>query len=133
MLFRSIYGYDGFRPRQLVSELLVVKNYHDSLKASLRDGVIEADHARKIVSVNTAGEALAGRTERELLNTPLASLFPGTWPTEIAEICDQLEAKGQPQGISHQMSLAGRRVQVKVQQISAPGEYSGFLLIVEEM
>ncbi len=132
-LGEAIYGYDGFRPRQLVSELLVVKNYHNSLKAILRDGVVEADHMRKIVSVNKAGETLAGRTEREFLSSPLASLFPGAWSAEITEICDQLEKREHPQGISREVSVKGRRIRAKVRKISAPGNYSGFLLILEEM
>ena len=128
----AIYGYEGFRPRQLISELLVTKSYHDILKAHLRDGVVEADRARKIVSVNRAAEALAGKTERDLLSVPLANLFPGSWSSEISDACDSLETDRLPHGVTRMVSLGEKRIRVKIQRISAPAEYSGFLVILEE-
>lgn len=71
----QVYGYEGFRPRQVVAELLHLKQQQDLLLRHIRDGVLLADGAGRVTEANPAAARLLGASERSLIGRPLHEIF----------------------------------------------------------
>ncbi len=70
-----VRGIEGLQPRHKVRELLALRRYTDAVLSTIIEGVLEVDGRRRVVSVNRAGAEILGRSEMELLGTPLADLL----------------------------------------------------------
>ncbi len=71
----SLRGIEGLQPHHKVRELLALRRYTEAVLSTIIEGVLEVDGRRRVVSVNRAGTEMLGRSEMELLGTPLIELF----------------------------------------------------------
>lgn len=71
----QVYGFEGFRPRQVVAELLHLKQQQDLLLRHIRDGVLLADGAARVTEANPAAVRLLGTSERALIGRRLPEIF----------------------------------------------------------
>ncbi len=79
-LEESVFGYDAFRPRQLVTELLTVKRHYELLLRYITEGIVEVDSRGKIIYINPAGLKMVRRPEKTLIGSEVISLF-GSQPS----------------------------------------------------
>ena len=72
----TVFGYEGFRPRQVVTELLALKRHHEHLLRHLEEGVVEADGNGTAVFLNPSAEAFLGVAEAGAVGKALLDLMP---------------------------------------------------------
>ncbi|MFQ5989040.1 MAG: response regulator [Candidatus Methylomirabilales bacterium] len=72
---QRIFGFEGFRSRQIVSELFALNQYRQRLIHSLAQVVIELDEQAKIVSANLMALRLLGRSEAEVTGIAFTDLL----------------------------------------------------------
>ncbi|MCI0372341.1 MAG: response regulator [candidate division NC10 bacterium] len=86
----QVYGYEGFRPRQVVAELLHLKQQQDLLLQHIRDGVLLADGAGRVTEANPAAVRLLGASERSLLGRPVHEVFEPAHRGAVRRLWDAL-------------------------------------------
>ncbi len=100
-----VFGYEGFRPRQVVTELMAVKRHHEHLLRHLEEGVVEADAAGAVTFLNPSAEAFLGVAEAGVVGKALVDLLP---EADQAAVRDALDALGKDEGASpHHFTLRG--------------------------
>ena len=72
---QRIFGYEGFRPRQIVSELLALNRYYQRVLHAVADVVIHLDADAKVISANLTALRVLGRSEAEVTGRPFAALL----------------------------------------------------------
>lgn len=125
----SIFGYEGFKPRRLVSELLIDKRHHECLLANLTEGVMETDVGLRIIYVNPAALALLGREERELIGSVLPAAFAPTHQAAVADAAQRLMGTDQAQ-IQLSLSGPGGRIDLLLGNILDGGRYAGLMAVL---
>ena len=75
---QRIFGFEGFRSRQIVSELFALNQYRQRLVHSLSEVVIELDTHAKVLSANLMALRVLGRSEAEVTGLVFTDLLtPG--------------------------------------------------------
>lgn len=87
----SIEGMEGLYSREVTRELLVSKKHHEIVLARMSEGVVELDHAGRVVMANSAAVELLALPEAQVLGRSLAELLPlpagervTTWLSQVA-------------------------------------------------
>ena len=87
----GIFGYEGFHPRHLVSEMVVQMRRYAALIQGLGVGVLELDAAGRVLLANAAAATLLGQREARLITQPLAALFPARTRRVIEDVLDEVQ------------------------------------------
>lgn len=90
-----VFGYEGFRPRQVVTELLAVKRHHEHLLRHLDEGVVEADGGGAVTFLNPSAETFLGVAEAGAVGKALPDLLP---EADRKAVREALEALGRDAG-----------------------------------
>lgn len=85
-----VFGYEGFRPRQVVTELLAVKRHHEHLLRHLDEGVVEADGGGAVTFLNPSAETFLGVAEAGAVGKTLVDLLPEADRKAVREALDAL-------------------------------------------
>ncbi len=125
---QRIFGFEGFRSRQIVSELFALNQYRQRLVHSLGEVVIELDPHAKILSANLMALRLLGRTETEVTGLVFAELVapedrPGfdRFLAELAQDRDETVKTAE-------VALAGTERRLLCRPVIGNGEVLGFLV-----
>lgn len=89
-----VFGYEGFRPRQVVTELLAVKRHHEHILRHLEEGVVEADGNGAAVFLNPSAEVLLGMAEAGAVGRALLEFLPKEDRAGFREAFTSLEKDG---------------------------------------
>lgn len=128
-----IFGYDGFRPRQLVSELLALKRHHDLLLWNMAEGVVESDAQHRITYINPAALRMLKRAEKELIGRGLWEAFGTQYHKEIKELSEEISLLDRPAKRSLILSYANRNLKLNFTNIIEDGFFVGLLTIIEDL
>lgn len=128
-----IFGYDGFRPRQLVSELLALKRHHDLLLWNMAEGVAESDAQHRITFINPAGLRMLKRAEKELIGRELWEAFGVQFNKEIKELSQEFSLLDRPTRKSLILYYATRNLKLNFTNIIEDGFFVGLLTIIEDL
>lgn len=90
-----VFGYEGFRSRQVVTELMAVKRHHEHLLRHLEEGVVEADAAGAVTFLNPSAETFLGIAEAGAVGKALGDLLP---KADRKAVQEALEALGKDEG-----------------------------------
>jgi len=72
----AIQGMEGLYPREVTSELLISKKHREVILGRMAEGVVELNHAGRIVMANAAAIALIAQPEAQVLGSSLGQLLP---------------------------------------------------------
>jgi PAS domain S-box-containing protein len=125
-----VYGYEGFRPRQVVTELLAVKRHHEHLLRHLEEGVVEVDAGGAATYLNPAAEDLLGVMEAGAVGKPLLDLVPGA---DRQAMRHALEALGKDdEAAPRHLALQGtsRPVTVVLHRLPPEGTHPGAYVLI---
>lgn len=126
-----VFGYEGFRPRQVVTELLAVKRHHEHLLRHLDEGVVEADGGGAVTFLNPSAETFLGVAEAGAVGKALADLLP---EADRKAVREALEALGRDAGATpcHLPLRGGTRPLTAVLHRIPPegAQPGGYLLIL---
>ena len=123
-----IFGYEGFRPRQMVSELLAMKQYYQTLVHTLAEVVIEVDSHAKILSANLGGLRLLGRPEAEVVGLPFPDLLTASDRPKFERLRKELSRNLERGTGVVEVTLAGHRRHLRCRPVVDKGEITGFLV-----
>lgn len=128
----QVYGYDGFRPRQVVAELLHLKQQQDLLLRHIRDGVVLADGAGRVTEVNPAATALLGAAERSLIGRPLHALFESPHREAVRGLWEGL-VRGTESADCLTVHQGGRPLRVRFSPVNFRRALAGLVLILSDL
>ena len=125
---QRIFGYEGFRPRQVVSELFELKQYYQRLVHAVAEVVIELDAHTKILSANLEALRLIGRSEVEVRGLPFSDvLTPGDRAT-FKSFLSQLSQDPLSAVAVNNLTIAGTERRVRCRAVFYEGELAAFLV-----
>ncbi len=126
---KRMFGYEGFRPRQMVSELLALKQYYQHLVHTLAEVVIEVDPHAKILSANLGALRLLDRSEAQVVGLPFSGLLtPGDrarFDHLRKELSQDLDGRGTR---VIEVTLSGTQRHLRCRPVVDKGEITGFLV-----
>lgn len=128
----AVFGYNGFRPRRLVSELLSMKRRVDVLLRMLREGVLEADEEDRIFYVNPAALAMVDADEQALIGARLWEAFGPAYREEVQRTTEKLRTD--PEAERHELAfdVKGRRLRASLTPLRDDEVYAGLLVLLDE-
>ena len=127
----GIFGYEGFRSRRLVSEMLAVKGYWDALMRSFDHGVLGLDEEGRILLANPAATRLLGEKEVRLVGESVAALTAGADRQAMQEALSKIKKARLPEDHRLEAALGKRRLLVRLSGIVEDGACKGILVILE--
>ncbi len=127
-----VYGYEGFRPRQVVAELLHLKQQQDLLLRHIRDGVLLADRAGRVTEANPAAEALLGASERSLIGRPLHEVFEPAHRAAVRRLWEGL-VQGSEASDCLTVHQEGRPLRVRFSPVSSRSAPTTLVLILTDL
>lgn len=132
-LEEAVFGYEGFRPRRLVSELLSLKRHYDLLLQTMSEGVLEADQEGRIFYVNPTALAMLERGEQELIGARLWEAFGPAYREEVERTAERLRANTKLERQELIMGLKRRFLKASFAPLWDDGIYGGLLLLLEDV
>ncbi len=130
-LEEAVFGYEGFRPRRLVSELLSMKRQVDLLLQVMREGVLRADEADRICYVNPAGLAMVDRSEQALIGARLWEAFGPAHRDEVERTAGKLRTDPSIQEQELAIESKGGRLRASFAPVRDNDVYQGLLVLLE--
>jgi PAS domain S-box-containing protein len=127
----GIFGYEGFRPRKMISEMLFMKRHWETLVRTFGYGVMELDSEGRILLANSAASELLGEKEARLIGTALPSLFQEQDRNAVQEILDRLTKARLPEVHQVVISLSNHKVSLRLASTVEDGECTGILCTME--
>ena len=127
----GIFGYEGFHPRQLISEMVYLKRHYETLVRSFGAGVLEIDTEGRILMANAAAANLLGKREVRLIALSFPSLFPAKERRVIQEIIEELQKSRSGETVRVKVSLGGTELSLGFACAADEGELTGILVTME--
>jgi PAS domain S-box-containing protein len=132
-LDEAVFGYEGFRPRRMVSELLSAKRHADHLLQQMSEGVLRADEQDRIFYANPPALALLGISESDLIGARLWEIFGATNREAVEKTAAALRADPTGQRRELAVDLRGRRLKASVAPFWDNEAYAGALILLAEI
>ena len=125
---QRIFGYEGFRPRRIVSELFDLNRHYRRLVHCLADEVIELDAHARIVSANPFALRLLGRSEAEVTGLTFGDLLTPGGRTAFQTFLARLSQD--PVGMASvvELRLVGSRRPLRCHPVLDNGRIVGFII-----
>jgi PAS domain S-box-containing protein len=124
---QRIFGYEGFRPRRIVTELFMLKRYYRRLVHSLAEVVIELDGQAKVLSASPAALRVLGRSEIEVTGVAFSNLLTPRDRADFQAFMARLSEAPLRTEIM-ELRLAGTKRPVRCRPILDNGEIAAFLV-----
>jgi CheY-like chemotaxis protein len=125
-----VFGYEGFRPRQVVTELMAVKRHHEHLLRHLEEGVVEADGNGAAVVLNPAAEAFLGVAEAGAVGRELLELLPEGDRAGFRKALASLGKDGGARPCHLALRATSRPLTAVLHRIPPEGIYPGGYLLI---
>ncbi|MGH7480134.1 MAG: PAS domain-containing protein, partial [Candidatus Methylomirabilales bacterium] len=125
---QRIFGYEGFRPRRIVSELFELNRYYRRLVHCLADVVIELDAHARIVSANPFALRLLGRSEAEVTGLTFGDLLTPRGRTAFQTFLARLSQDPVGMASVAELRLVGSSHRLRCHPVLDNGVIVGFLI-----
>jgi CheY-like chemotaxis protein len=126
----GIFGYEGFHPRRLVSEMVAQLRRYESLIQMLGVGVLELDAAGRILMATPAAATCLGKREARLIAEPLAALVPARERRVLQEVLEDLQRSRTGKTVRVQVSLGAKAVSLRFSSATDEGVLTGILVTI---
>jgi PAS domain S-box-containing protein len=127
----QILGYEHFRSRRLVDELLRERLHLIAILRVVAPGALETDRVGRIVMANPGACEILGKRESQLTGEHFASLFPEPQRKEVQDILTDLVRSKEPAQCHTAFRLAGAVIAVRLIPIVEDNTCTGLLVILE--
>jgi len=125
---QRIFGYEGFRPRRIVTELFDLNRHYRRLVHCLADVVIELDAHARIVSANPFALRLLGRSEAEVAGLTFGDLLTPRARTVFQTFLARLSQDPVDMASVADLRLVGSRRGLRCHPVLDNGGIVGFLI-----
>ena len=127
----QVLGYENFRSRQIVKELLLERRHLAAILRALGPGVVELNQEGRIVMVNLRACEILGKKEGLLVGELFSSLFPLPHRSGVQELMADLVRSSEPTHVWSALPLSGTEVPMRLAAIVDENECSGILVTLE--
>ncbi len=129
----AVYGYEGFRPRRLVSELLNLRRHSDLLLQTMSEGVLKADEKDRIFYVSPTALEMLEQREQELIGAKLWEAFAPGYREEVEKTVQRLGTDSKVKKQEFSLSLKGRLFKMSFAPLWEDQAYGGLLLLLQDI
>jgi len=126
-----VLGYENFRPRQIVNELLLERRHRAALLRAFGVGVMELDCEGRIVMANPKACAILEKKEGQMVGELFASLFPLPQRAGVQELLTELVRSPDPGHFRSVLRLGAVEVPIRLASIVDERECTGLLVTLE--
>jgi CheY-like chemotaxis protein len=127
----QVLGYENFRPRQIVNELLVERRHLAAILRALGLGVLELNRDGRIVMANPSACEILGKKEGQLVGELFSSLFPIPHREGVHELLAELVRSPEPGHFRTALRLGVAELPIRLASIMEENECSGLLVTLE--
>jgi two-component system alkaline phosphatase synthesis response regulator PhoP len=127
----GIFGFEGFRPRQLISQMLLVKRHYESLMRSFDCGVIELDENGRILMANVWASKILGKKEQTLIGEALSSFVASKDRRSIQDHLDELSKARLPEECRVVACIQERELSLRFCSTVEDGKCNGTIVTIE--
>ncbi len=127
----QLLGFEGFRSRQLVNELLRERRHLAAILQVLAPGALELDRDACIVWANPGACEILGKKEAELLGQGFATLAPALERGGAQDLVESLIASEEPAQHMTTLYLGDRMLSVRLAPIVEDHVCSGLLVLLD--
>jgi PAS domain S-box-containing protein len=127
----GIFGYEGFRSRRLISEMLVLKRYWEALLRAFDHGMLGLDEEGRILLANPAATRLLGKKEVRLVGESVTALTAGSDRQAMQETLSKIKKARLPEDHRLDVAFGKRQLRVRLSGIVEDGACAGILMILE--
>ncbi len=127
----QVLGYENFRSRQIVKELLIERRHMAAILRALASGVVELNREGRIVMVNARTCEILGKKEGLLVGELFPSLFPLPHRSAVQEILADLARSSEPAHLWSALPLGGTEVPMRLAAIVEENACTGILVTLE--
>ena len=126
-----VFGYEDFRPRQIVNELLLERRHLAAILRAFRVGVLELNRDGRIVMANPRACEILGKKEGQLVGELFSSLFSLSHREGVQELLTELVRSPAPGEFRTGLRLGATEVPIRLASIVEEKECSGLLVTLE--
>ena len=127
----QVLGYDNFRPRQIVNELLLERRHLAAILRAFGLGVLELNRDGRIVMANPSACEILGKKEGQMVGELFSSLFPLPHREGVQELLTELVRTPEPGHFRTALRLGDIEVPIRLASIVEEKECSGLLVTLE--
>jgi PAS domain S-box-containing protein len=128
----ELLGYENFRSRQLVHDLLQEQRHLRAILRVFAPGALELDRAGRIVWANPGACEILGEKEVGLAGEAFAALVPGCDQREVQSLLAGLVQSEEPAQFVATLNLNGRQVTNRLATIMEDHVCTGLFVLVED-
>jgi PAS domain S-box-containing protein len=130
---QAILGLEKTVPREQVKELLAIKRHKEAILRAIGEGVVEADDRQRVLYVNPAGLEMLGRTELELIGTPVTDILRADHRTTLQEAILRLRSNPDKSGEAVSLRYRDRVLRIALAWTVPEDPESGFFMIMQDI
>ncbi len=127
----QVLGYESFRPRQIVNELLLERRHLAAILRAFGLGVLELNREGRIVMANPSACGILGKKEGQLVGELFSSLFPLPHREGVQELVTELVRSPVAGHFRTALRLGEDEVPIRLAAIVEEKECSGLLVTLE--
>lgn len=127
----QVLGYENFRPRQIVNELLLERRHLAAILRAFGLGVLELNRDGRIVMANPSACDILGKKEGQLVGELFSSLFPLPHQEGVQELLTELVRTPEPGHFRTALRLGDIEVPIRLASIVEEKECGGLLVTLE--
>jgi PAS domain S-box-containing protein len=128
----GIFGFEGFRPRQLISEMLYVKRHYENLMRTMEYGVIELDENGRVLMANVLACKILGRKEQDLIGETLSTFIPPEDRRTADDLLNQLKGAHLPEECRMVATIEERKLSLRLCSTVEDAKCTGIIATLEE-
>jgi PAS domain S-box-containing protein len=127
----GIFGYEGFQSRRLISEMLGLKRYWETLFRIFEHGILGLDEEGRILLANPAASRLFDRKEARLIGEPLTAFLASRDRQPMQRMLDELRKARLPEDRHMDVTIGELPMRLRVANLVEDGACAGLLVILE--
>jgi PAS domain S-box-containing protein len=129
----GIFGYEGFQSRRLISEMLGLKRYWETLFRIFEHGILALDEEGRILLANPAASRLFDTKEARLIGETLPALLAPRDRQPIQRMLGELKKARLPEDRQAQVTMKEVAVRLRVANMVEDGACAGLLVTLERI
>jgi two-component system, cell cycle sensor histidine kinase and response regulator CckA len=127
----GIFGYEGFQSRRLISEMLGLKRYWETLFRIFEQGILGLDEDARVLLVNPAASRLFERKEARIIGEPLPALLAPRDRQPVQRMLGELKKARLPEDRHMEVTVGELPVRLRAANLVEDGACTGLLVILE--
>jgi DNA-binding response OmpR family regulator len=127
----QVLGYEDFRSRRIVTELLRERRHLIAILQALAPGALEVEPGGRITWVNAGASEKLAMTQEELVGEDFAALVPPADQSGFRRLLSDLVQSKESAQVVTALKLDGRHVSIRLDPILEDEICSGVLIILE--